>query len=194
LSVLSNRRLVVNRSSTDIGRSTNGVHVNYPQPTLKFSHLPVDRYSACYVSMIRAFNPPQLWPPFGIFSHLALQGTGQIVHLKGQVALDSTGGIVGPSDMRVQLRQTLTNIRTGLASIGGEMTDILSLTHYTTDIEAFLAARDIRQTFLAEPYPATTTVQVARLYDPGLVIEIAGIAEIPAKRYRPPFVDRSAPA
>jgi hypothetical protein len=42
---------------------------------------------------------------------------------------------------------------------------------------------DIRKEFFAEPYPVTTTVQVARLYDPDFWIEITAIAEIPRERF-----------
>jgi 2-iminobutanoate/2-iminopropanoate deaminase len=136
--------------------------------------------------MVDAVNPPELWQPFGPFSQIAIQGDGRIVHLKGQVALDRDGRIVGAGDMRAQLRQVLDNIRTALAAVGGEMGDILSMTNYVTDMEAFLAAGDIRRTFLAPPYPVTTTVAVARLYDRALLVEISAIAEIPLSRFKRP--------
>ncbi len=136
--------------------------------------------------MVDAVNPAGVWAPFGAFSLVAIQGDGQVVHLKGQVALDVDGTIVGPMQMRTQVRQVLENIRDVLASMGGEMADIFSLVHYTTDIEQFMAASDIRKAFFSAPYPVTTTVQVARLYHPDLMIEIAAIAEIPRERFRRP--------
>jgi hypothetical protein len=54
-----------------------------------------------------AFDPPELWQPFGPFSQVAIQGDGRIVRLNGQVALDRDGRIVGPGDMRAPLRQVL---------------------------------------------------------------------------------------
>ena len=66
------------------------------------------------------------------------------------------------------------------------MSDVVSLTHYTTDIDGFMQTGDIRTAFFADPYPVTTTVQVARLYDPDVLIEITAIAEIPRDRFRPP--------
>ncbi|MET3620073.1 RidA family protein [Burkholderia ambifaria] len=134
--------------------------------------------------MAEAVNPPELWAPFGAFSMAVVQGDGRIVHLKGQVALDRDGRVVGAGDMRAQVRQTLGNIRDVLAAMGGQMQDVISLVHYATDIDAFLQAGDIRETFFAEPYPVTTTVQVERLYRPDLLIEIAAIAEIPRARFR----------
>jgi len=134
--------------------------------------------------MAEAVNPPELWAPFGAFSMAVVQGDGRIVHLKGQVALDKDGRVVGAADMRAQVRQTLGNIRDVLAAMGGQMQDVISLVHYATDIDAFMQAGDIRETFFAEPYPVTTTVQVERLYRPELLIEIAAIAEIPRARFR----------
>jgi len=115
-----------------------------------------------------------------------IQGTGQIVHLKGQVSLDREGQIVGKNDMPVQVRKTLENIQAVLASVGGTMADVISLIQYTTDIEQFMAAGEIRRRFFAEPFPVTTTVQVVRLYHPDLLIEITATAEIPHDRFRLP--------
>jgi enamine deaminase RidA (YjgF/YER057c/UK114 family) len=136
--------------------------------------------------MPQPVNPPDVWQPFGPFSMAMVQGDGRFVHLKGQVALNREGRIVGAGDMRAQLRQVLENIRAVLASMGGTMGDILSLVHYTADIESFMKAGDVRQAFFTAPFPVTTTVEVQRLYDPTLLIEIAAIAEIPRERFRLP--------
>jgi enamine deaminase RidA (YjgF/YER057c/UK114 family) len=143
--------------------------------------------------MVDSFNPPGLWSPFGAFSLMAIQGSGQIVYLKGQVALDHGGQIVGRRDMRAQTRKALENVRDVLRSVGGEIGDIVSLTHYVIDIAAFMQASDIRREFFFEPYPVTTTVQVVRLYDPDLVIEITAIAEIPRQRFKHPSSDANPP-
>jgi len=136
--------------------------------------------------MVDAVNPSELWQPFGPFSQAVIQGDGQIVHLKGQVALDRDGQIVGKGDLRAQLRQVLLNIQTMLQSMGGNMGDVASLTHYTTDMGWFLECGDIRREFFAPPYPVTTTVQVAALYHGELMIEIAAMAEIPRDRFKRP--------
>jgi enamine deaminase RidA (YjgF/YER057c/UK114 family) len=136
--------------------------------------------------MAVAFNPPEIWQPFGAFSMMQIQGAGQIVHLKGQVSLDRDGQIVGKNDMRAQVRKTLENIQLVLGSVDGTMGDIIALTQYATDIEQFMTAGDIRREFFAESFPVTTTVQVARLYHPDLLIEITAIAEIPRDRFKQP--------
>ena len=136
--------------------------------------------------MIDSFNPPDVWRPFGAFSMGVIQGDGQIVYLKGQVSLNRDGTVVGKGDMRVQTQRTLENIQAVLASVGGVMGDIVSLTHYVTDIGKFMETGDIRRQFFREPYPVTTTVQVAALYDPDLLVEITAIAEVPRGRFRRP--------
>ena len=136
--------------------------------------------------MAAHYNPTEIWQPFGAFSMAAMPGEGQLVFLKGQVALDPNGALVGEGDMRVQLRQVLENIAAVLSGLGGEMGDVVSLTQHTTDIEAFMACGDIRQGFFAEPYPVTTTIEVSRLYRLDVLIEITAIAEIPRGRYRAP--------
>jgi len=136
--------------------------------------------------MAKSYDPPTVWKPFGAFSMVQIQEEGQLVHLKGQVSLDRDGRVVGKGDMRAQVRQTLENIKAVLASLGGEMADIVSLTQYATDIEQFMASGDVRMAFFSEPYPVTTTVQVVRLYHPDLQIEITATAEIPRYRFKAP--------
>ncbi|WP_213768645.1 RidA family protein [Caballeronia sp. dw_19] len=143
--------------------------------------------------MVDAVNPPDVWPPFGAFSMAVIQGDGHVVHLKGQVSLDRHGQVVGQNDIRVQVRRVLENIRDVLATMGGQMSDVLSVVHYATDIDAFMSTGDIRKEFFAAPYPVTTTVQVERLYRPELMIEIAAIAEIPRSRFRRPQAEVTAP-
>ena len=137
--------------------------------------------------MVDAINPPSVWPPFGAFSMAVIQGEGQIVHLKGQVSLDNSGEVVGANDMRAQVRKVLENIRDVLACVGGQMSDVVSLVHYATDIKRFMETGDIRNEFFAAPYPVTTTVEVQRLYHRDLMIEITAIAEIPRDRFRRPL-------
>ena len=143
--------------------------------------------------MVDAVNPTGIWSPFGAFSMAVIQGDGQVVHLKGQVSLDESGHVVGAGDMRAQVRKTLENIQQVLASMGGQMSDVMSLVHYTTDIEQFMGTGDIRKEFFSAPFPVTTTIEVKRLYRPDLMIEITAAAEIPRDRFRRPPTDARPP-
>jgi len=135
---------------------------------------------------IDSFDPDSVWKPFGAFSQAVVQGTGKIVHLKGQVSLDKEGKIVGKRDINAQVEKALENIRTILSEFGGRMEDIYSLSHHVTNIEEFMKTGHIRTRYFKPPYPVTTTVEVARLYHSDLLVEITGSAEIPLERYVEP--------
>jgi 2-iminobutanoate/2-iminopropanoate deaminase len=132
---------------------------------------------------VDSFNPDTVWQPFGAFSMAVVQGAGKVIHLKGQVSLDREGGIVGEGDIETQVAKALENMQNVLASFGGRMEDVYSLTHHVTDIDAFMMTGHIRSRYFKPPYPVTTTVEVARLYHPSLMVEITGSAEIPLDRF-----------
>lgn len=136
--------------------------------------------------MAESFNPNDVWQPFGAFSQAVIAGTGRSVYVKGQVALDADGKVIGEGDMNAQVRQVLMNIQAILASMNGRMSDIVSLMQFATDIEAFMKAGHVRATFFKAPFPVTTTLEVSALYDPRLLIEITAIAEIPSDRFQNP--------
>lgn len=140
--------------------------------------------------MAYSFDPPDVWSPFGAFSQSVIAGAGRSVFLKGQVALAQDSQIVGEDDMEAQVRQVLQNISDILAPMGGRMADVVSLNQFTTDIQAFMRCGDIRKTFFNAPFPVTTTLEISSLYDPRLLIEINGIAEIPMKRFLMPEAAR----
>lgn len=133
--------------------------------------------------MAKSFNPPEVWAPFGTFSQSVIAGDGQTIYLKGQVSLDPDGQIVGEGDMAAQVTQVLQNIAAILGPLGGRMSDIVSLQQFTTDIQSFMQCGGIRATFFKAPYPVTTTLEISSLYDPRLLVEITGIAEIPKDRF-----------
>lgn len=134
----------------------------------------------------KSYNPDGVWKPFGAFSMAVVQGSGKVVHLKGQVSLDSDGNVVGQGNMEAQVEKVLENMQTVLSGFGGRMEDIYSLTHHVTDIEEFMSTGHIRSRFFEPPYPVTTTIEVSRLYNPALLVEITGSAEIPIDRFKEP--------
>ena len=135
---------------------------------------------------IDSFDPDSIWKPFGAFSQAVVQGTGKIVHLKGQVSLDKEGEVVGEGDIDAQVEKVLENLKLILSEFGGRLEDVYSLTHHVTNIEEFMKTGHIRTRYFKPPFPVTTTVEVTRLYHPDLLVEITGSAEIPLDRYVEP--------
>ena len=132
--------------------------------------------------MADAFNPPGAAVPFGAFSNAAWQPSGRVLHIAGQVGVDENWNLVGPGDMVAQARQTLENLQTILASVGGEMDDIVSAIVYVTEMEPLMAVHEVRKEFFSTPYPASTLVQVAALVKPEFLIKISAVAVIPEHR------------
>jgi enamine deaminase RidA (YjgF/YER057c/UK114 family) len=126
-------------------------------------------------------NPPELAAPRG-FAH-AVVGTGTVVFLAGQTALDRDGRIVG-TGMVGQFEQALGNLLTALRAAGGGPEHLASVTIYIVDVPDYRAhAREIGEVWrrlAGRDYPAMAGIGVARLWDEEALVELQGTAEIPA--------------
>jgi enamine deaminase RidA (YjgF/YER057c/UK114 family) len=132
------------------------------------------------VSRLQRVNPPELAPATG-FSH-AVVGTGTVVFLAGQTALDGSGRIVGDTIVQ-QFRQALGNLLTALAAAGGTPSDLAALTVYLVDVADYRShARDIGRIWrelVGTDYPTMAAVGVTRLWDDKALVEVAGHAMLP---------------
>ncbi len=124
-------------------------------------------------------NPPELAKPSG-YSHAVKAAAGATVYLAGQTGMDATGRIVAPGDLVAQFRQALANLQTVLEQAGSSMTDVVRLTLYVTDREAYRAnlkaLGEAYRSFFGRHYPAMTLVEVKGLFDAEAMVEIEGIA------------------
>jgi reactive intermediate/imine deaminase len=113
------------------------------------------------------------------YSH-AMQAAG-LIFVSGQVAFDGDGSVVGAGDMATQARQAFRNLGAVLEAAGASFDDVVKLTYFVRDIGAVGAIRAARDEFVntANP-PASTLVEVSRLFVPELLIEIEAIAVAPA--------------
>lgn len=134
--------------------------------------------------MTDAFNAPGVVKPFGIFSGAAWQPEGKVLHISGQVSQEEDGTTVGVGDITVQTRQVLNNIDKILESVGGQMSDIVKVTVFITDMSMLEEIHRVRSEFFARPYPASSLVQVVGLVDPDFLIEIEAVAVIPFARVK----------
>jgi reactive intermediate/imine deaminase len=121
-----------------------------------------------------AFNAPAVRTPPG-YSHAVR--AGGLLLISGQVPLDEAGEVVG-ADLESQARQAFRNLGAVLAAAGVTFDAVVKLSYFVTDIGQVAAVRAVRDEFIntANP-PASTLVEVSRLFLPGLLIEIEAIAE-----------------
>jgi 2-iminobutanoate/2-iminopropanoate deaminase len=102
------------------------------------------------------------------------------LYISGSVSADQSGRLVAPGDMAGQMRAAYSNIQRTLAAHGADFDEVVKETIFTTDMEALLKASDLRFEYYAkERLPTTSWVQVQRLVDPGFLVEIEVIAELP---------------
>jgi enamine deaminase RidA (YjgF/YER057c/UK114 family) len=125
-------------------------------------------------------NPPGLPRPSG-FSHAAV-GSGKVVFLAGQTALDAEGRIVGNTVVE-QFDRALSNLLAALGAAGGTAAELASLTIYIVDIEDYRAnsraIRGVWKRLVGDAYPAMAAVGVARLWDEDALVEVQGYAVLP---------------
>jgi enamine deaminase RidA (YjgF/YER057c/UK114 family) len=111
-------------------------------------------------------------------------GDFTMVMVSGLLSRNAEGVIIGPGDTRAQIGQVGENLRLCLRSVGAELTDLVQIRTYVTDIDEFFRHTDERQRFFGPALPASTTVEVARLANPDFTVEIDAMAIIPSSRKR----------
>lgn len=102
---------------------------------------------------------------------------GDLVFLSGQAAISPAGDIIGVGDFDAQLAQTFANIETVLAAAESDLSTIVKVTIYLTDMANFPKIVDARRQYFTPPYPADTIVEVKSLALPELLVEIDVIAQ-----------------
>ncbi len=129
---------------------------------------------------VRFINPSRLSHPVG-YSHVAEASNGKTVYISGQVALDQSGNLVGPNDLRAQTQQVFTNLLTALEAVGTDFKSVVKLNYYLLDISQIQVVREVRDQFVntGQP-PASSAVEVRRLFRDDLLIEIEAVAVVPA--------------
>jgi enamine deaminase RidA (YjgF/YER057c/UK114 family) len=123
-------------------------------------------------------NPETLHPPFG-YSHVVEVTAGRPVYIAGQVALDPTGALVGAGDIRAQARQVFENLRAALEAVGAGFEQVVKLNLYLVDATQLPVIREVRDQYVntLQP-PASTAVEVRRLFRDDALIEVEAVAMI----------------
>lgn len=91
------------------------------------------------------------------------------------VTVDDDGTV--HRDMAEQTRAVLENMRSVLESVGLGLEDLVQVTTFLADMSAFSEYNQAYGEFFTSEGPARTTVAVAALPHPDIVIEMQGIAE-----------------
>ncbi len=125
---------------------------------------------------------PETMPKTVGYSQLAVVTRGRVVFISGQVGLDKSGNVVGKDDFRVQLQQVFENLKSAVEAAGGTFHDVIKLNSYVLDMAHLAEFREVRDKYIdvANP-PASTAVQVPRLFRPEFMVEVEAVAVVEDK-------------
>ncbi|MFE9575449.1 RidA family protein [Nocardia sp. NPDC006044] len=119
---------------------------------------------------------PDWYEPYKISQAIRANG---VLYVSGQAGIDEQGRTVS-DDFLTQGRQAFANIRRLLAEAGADFGDVVKVGIFVTDMAANLGkVIQLREEFLAEPYPADTLLEVSSLAQPDWQIEVEVTALAP---------------
>ena len=116
-------------------------------------------------------------PASGFSDAVTTSGPGRVIHVSGNVGFGDDGKVVS-GGMEAEARATFANIERTLKAAGAEMSNIVKINAFITNLDEYAGYAKVRSEVFGDQLPASATVQVAGLLV-GAQIEIDAIAFVP---------------
>jgi 2-iminobutanoate/2-iminopropanoate deaminase len=131
-------------------------------------------------------NSQQYHVPVAGFSQaVRAPAAGTFIFVSGLTARRADGSIDGVGDVALQTRIILENLRTILAEAGATLSDVVRVVTYLRDMGAHEVMHAVRREFFGDTPPASTTIEVSRLFDESQLLEIEATAIVDASQRLP---------
>jgi enamine deaminase RidA (YjgF/YER057c/UK114 family) len=123
----------------------------------------------------RAINPWTWQDALGFVQANEVSGAQKTLYCSGQTSVDENGAPQHAGDMAKQFEQAINNVETVLKAAGMELSNIVKINVYTTDVDAFIGAAMANRRMDGVKF-TSTLIGVTRLAFPPLMVELEAIA------------------
>jgi len=118
----------------------------------------------------------------GTYSQAVAVTAGTTVYLSGQIPLVPETMEVVEGDIQDQIHQVFNNLTSVCQEAGGDLSNIVKLNIFLTDLNNFAVLNEIMSSYFDQPYPARAAIGVNEL-PKGVSVEMDGVMVIDSDQY-----------